>query len=87
MGNYTQETAILYVPDLQKNGLSDSASGYRLSYSGDQSGESTHGYYWSSSPHSAASVGGSYLDIYSGNVISEGYSNRTNGFPGRCVQE
>ena len=63
------------------------ASGIRASHSGALGSVGTNGYAWSSSPSSATSVYGSYLDFYSSNMNPENHYDRAYGFPVRCVQE
>ncbi len=63
------------------------ASGSRTSHSGGLYSVGAGGYAWGSSPTSASSVLGSNLFFTSSSVNPEGYSNRSYGFPVRCVQE
>ena len=63
------------------------ATGFRYSTSGYLGDVGTNGYFWSGSPISATSADGARLifqDIY---VNPEGSTNRSTGFPVRCVQE
>ena len=62
-------------------------AGFRASNFGGLGNVGASGYAWSSSPYSASSVIGSFLDFGSSNVYPENYSNRAHGFPVRCARQ
>jgi len=64
-----------------------SASGYRLSNSGNFTNIGTQGYWWSSTAYSAGAVGYGYNQYLNATYVSGGFDQRATTCPVRCLQE